>query len=366
MTNQNPTNELRPLVHYLDATAPLDCLYGYIQLFITGGDGGIANVHVVTISESSSHLQSGYDKVFYLLPGTGSIAMGDDTDLQGHSSFHHHFPAYDRRLGDDSVISALVFTFCVPICHCHDKNSMTEARSMYMKAYPDFITISFTTNAIPCPPRKVRDFNPCRSKEGIGMKTTNASTRVTLFRLTGSLFLSVVSACSVTAGFVQQGVAQDATLTGTWYHEGGAAERAQRYDAIDRATEGMHSLMRGRARDKLRAKTAPQSEIAINDEGGRVTISTRARRVTFATDGSPTRVPLDSGAGTIQAKRQEGQLVVTARGQNGAQTTVYRLSDDRTRLTLDISINNNIFEKPLRYQVEYLNAARRRTSTSQR
>jgi hypothetical protein len=28
MTNQNSTNELRPLVHYRDATAPLDCLYG--------------------------------------------------------------------------------------------------------------------------------------------------------------------------------------------------------------------------------------------------------------------------------------------------------------------------------------------------
>jgi hypothetical protein len=74
----------------------------------------------------------------------------------------------------------------------------------------------------------------------------------------------------------------------------------------------------------------------------------------------------ERGAGTVQALRQEGQLVVTARGQNGAQTTVYRLSDDRTRLTLDISINNEIFEKPLRYQVEYLNAARRRTSTAHR
>jgi hypothetical protein len=36
-----------------------------------------------------------------------------------------------------------------------------------MKAYPDFITTNFTTNAIPCPPRKVRNFNPCRSKEGL-------------------------------------------------------------------------------------------------------------------------------------------------------------------------------------------------------
>jgi hypothetical protein len=55
----------------------LDCFCGYVQLVVTGGDGGIANVQVVKIGESSSHLHNGYDEVFYLLPGTGSITMGD-------------------------------------------------------------------------------------------------------------------------------------------------------------------------------------------------------------------------------------------------------------------------------------------------
>jgi pimeloyl-ACP methyl ester carboxylesterase len=63
----------------------------------------------------------------------------------------------------------------------------------------------------------------------------------------------------------------------------------------------MHSLMRGRAREKLRAKTAPQGEIRINDVGAKVTVSTRGSRVTFTTDftkfllfPSAVRAPLDS------------------------------------------------------------------------
>jgi hypothetical protein len=177
----------------------------------------------------------------------------------------------------------------------------------------------------------------------------------------------------MTVGTLQGGAAaQDALLTGTWYHEGGSTERAQhterdqRYDEIDRATEGMNSLMRGRAREMLRAKTTPPMKINLADEGDQVTVSMGDHQITCSTDGSPRHVSGEGGAGTIQAVRQNGQLVLTVRARNGVKTTVYRLSDDRTRLTLDISINNNIFEKPLRYQVEYLNAARRRTSTSQR
>jgi hypothetical protein len=198
------------------------------------------------------------------------------------------------------------------------------------------------------------------------MRRTNASTHVRASQVTRSVLLAFFTACCFTVGSVQAVAAQGTTLTGTWYHEGAAAERTRRYDAIDRATEDMHSLMRGRARDKLRAKTAPQGEVAITDEGGQVTILTRDRRVRFKTDGSPTRASGEGGAATIQAIRQKGQLVVTAQGQSGAQTTVYRLSGDRKRLTLNISITSKMLKKPLRYQVEYLDAPPRRTSTAPR
>ena len=155
--------------------------------------------------------------------------------------------------------------------------------------------------------------------------------------------------------FVQEGIAaQDAPLTGTWYHEGDDAERAQRHDAIDRATRDMGALMRGRAHNMLREKTTPQREISLADEGDQVTVSRGSRRVTLTTDGSPTRVTGEGGAGTIQSLRQNGQLVVTFRGKSGTQTTVYHLSDDQKRLTLDISITGGRLPKPLRYRVTYI------------
>jgi hypothetical protein len=175
----------------------------------------------------------------------------------------------------------------------------------------------------------------------------------------------------MTVGTLQGGAAaQDALLTGTWYHEGGSTERAQhterdqRYDEIDRATEGMNSLMRGRAREMLRAKTTPPMKINLADEGDQVTVSMGDHQITCSTDGSPRHVSGEGGAGTIQAVRQNGQLVLTVRARNGVKTTVYRLSDDRKRLMLDISMTSKTLEKPIRYQVTYVSRSeyeRRRT-----
>ena len=37
-------------VGYLDETAPIDCPYGVVQRVVTGGAGGVANVHVVELA----------------------------------------------------------------------------------------------------------------------------------------------------------------------------------------------------------------------------------------------------------------------------------------------------------------------------
>jgi hypothetical protein len=108
----------------------------------------------------------------------------------------------------------------------------------------------------------------------------------------------------------------------------------------------------------LREKTTPLSNISLTDGGDRVTISRQNRRVTFTTDGSPTRVQGERGAATLRAKRQNGQLVVTSQAQNGAQTTVYSVSEDRMRLILDISVLGGKLKKPVRYQATYLRASR--------
>ena len=192
------------------------------------------------------------------------------------------------------------------------------------------------------------------------IRTSNTSTRLKPLRLTGSLLLGAIMACCIIAGLVQQGFAQGATLTGVWTYSRDAKEKeqVQRYEAIDRATKDMNGLVRGRARQMLREKTTPLTNISLTDGGDRITFSMQNRRVTFTTDGSPTRVQSERGAATIRAKRQRGQLVVNSQAQNGVQTTVYSVSKDQKRLILDISVSGGKLKKTVRYRATYDRASR--------
>jgi len=68
-----------PLVHHRDETTSIDCPFGHVQRIVTGGQGGIANVHVVKITKGTPHLHQGYDEVYYVLAGTGTITLGQET-----------------------------------------------------------------------------------------------------------------------------------------------------------------------------------------------------------------------------------------------------------------------------------------------
>lgn len=67
------------LVHNRDDIEPANCPYGYVQRIVTGGEGGVANVHVVKITKGAPHVHTGYDEVYYLLSGTGTITLDQQT-----------------------------------------------------------------------------------------------------------------------------------------------------------------------------------------------------------------------------------------------------------------------------------------------
>ena len=69
----------QPLVHHRDETPPIDCPFGHVQRIVTGGAGGVANVHVVKITKGTPHVHTGYDEVYYVLAGTGTITLGQET-----------------------------------------------------------------------------------------------------------------------------------------------------------------------------------------------------------------------------------------------------------------------------------------------
>ncbi len=71
-------SERRAVVRQRDETAPLDCPYGNVTRVVTGGDGGVANVHVVRVTKGSEHYHAEYDEVYYVLAGRGRIALEDE------------------------------------------------------------------------------------------------------------------------------------------------------------------------------------------------------------------------------------------------------------------------------------------------
>jgi mannose-6-phosphate isomerase-like protein (cupin superfamily) len=69
----------RALVQYLDETSAIDCPFGQVRRVITGGSGGVANVHVVKVSKGTPHFHSAYDEVYYVLNGTGKLVVESTT-----------------------------------------------------------------------------------------------------------------------------------------------------------------------------------------------------------------------------------------------------------------------------------------------
>ena len=63
------------MVRYRDETNPISCPYGHVERIVTGGEGGIANVHVVKVTAGGRHFHADYDEVYYVLSGEGTINL---------------------------------------------------------------------------------------------------------------------------------------------------------------------------------------------------------------------------------------------------------------------------------------------------
>ncbi len=64
-----------PLVKYRDEVQPTPCPYGTTTRVVTGGEGGVANVHIISVTRGGLHYHSAYDETYYLLSGEGKIRL---------------------------------------------------------------------------------------------------------------------------------------------------------------------------------------------------------------------------------------------------------------------------------------------------
>ena len=74
-----PDREKQPLVRHRDETRPADWTFGQMQRIVTGGEGGVANVHVARTKSLPRFFHTGYDEVYYVLSGTGSVTLNGET-----------------------------------------------------------------------------------------------------------------------------------------------------------------------------------------------------------------------------------------------------------------------------------------------
>ena len=86
MMSANPTGGsdcqpaiVAPLVRYRDDTHPVGCPYGAAERIVTGGLGGVANVHVIRVTRGEPHYHAGYHEVYYVLSGRGHIVLEGET-----------------------------------------------------------------------------------------------------------------------------------------------------------------------------------------------------------------------------------------------------------------------------------------------
>jgi mannose-6-phosphate isomerase-like protein (cupin superfamily) len=72
----------QPLVRYLDLAESLNCPFGDVRRVVTGGKGGVANVHVIRVARGEAHSHRAYDEVYFVLAGRGRIRLGEAGDFE--------------------------------------------------------------------------------------------------------------------------------------------------------------------------------------------------------------------------------------------------------------------------------------------
>jgi quercetin dioxygenase-like cupin family protein len=70
-----PENVKKPVVLQRDECAAGEWACGEMRRVVTGGVGGVANVHVAKTKRMPEFFHTGYDEIYYVLAGSGTIRL---------------------------------------------------------------------------------------------------------------------------------------------------------------------------------------------------------------------------------------------------------------------------------------------------
>lgn len=146
--------------------------------------------------------------------------------------------------------------------------------------------------------------------------------------------------------------------SGTWNLVAGVDYDGPRDAAVEDVTADMSALIRGIARKRLKKAATYSTHYVMTPGDGTMTItSDRSADWTTPLDGSEVALVSDRGEDIHLSRRMEGgSLRSHARSERGAQSAVFVLSDDGTRLEVTTTIENDHLPRPLVYSVQYQRA----------
>lgn len=171
--------------------------------------------------------------------------------------------------------------------------------------------------------------------------TDSAPSRPTLLTFAVALFASA-----------SLGAAGAEGLNGTWSYAGGEAEEKARFAAIERATDGLNGFIKGKARGKLKERTAPPKTMTILIEGSKLTLSGPGDKALSLEMGAPPiEIKGDKGKAKVSAKATPDGFVLVNEGKKGSLTTTYRLAGEA--LIANVKMTGERLKAPLAYPMSY-------------
>lgn len=174
-----------------------------------------------------------------------------------------------------------------------------------------------------------------------------------------SLFLGLVAAIVAVGVLVSMGqlaCAADAApaVAGSWRVAEAVEEKNARLQAIEKAIGDMPRFVRKKAQDRVSKLTTSPENLSITVEEGFVAIASDEKNLKVRLDAPPITRPGPNGKVAITATMQGEELVVTARGDKGGRTTVYRANGDL--MTMQVTMKGEKFKGPLQYTATYARA----------
>ena len=125
-------------------------------------------------------------------------------------------------------------------------------------------------------------------------------------------------------------------------------------DAIERGTADMNFVTRPIARRRLRATNNAYATIEIRHEGGSITTVLDGRTITSPADGRSIRWTREDGEVLqVATSLRERTLTQTFTAEDGSRESVYTLSPDGRRLTLQVTIRSGRLPAPITYRLAY-------------